>query len=522
MLLGIDFGTTRTVVAAVDRGNYPVVSFQTPGGDTHEWYPSLVTVPKGRDGERLFGFEAAAAQNEPGSTVIRSFKRELAALSPDSLVVADGKETTALELLTEFLAQLHEELRERSNLRLGARESLEAMISVPANANSNQRFITMEAFRRAGFTVRGMINEPSAAGVEYAHHYLSAGPQSRRDMVVVYDLGGGTFDASVISMAERQHEVLSSDGIAQLGGDDFDHILLEMAASEAGLSELTEDERALLLEECREKKEGLHANTRKIVIDLERAHEGAGEVIVSASEFYERCRPLVERTIHAMEKAIERGVERKARGEELDWRSVAAVYMVGGSINLPIVSRMLRERYGRQVRKSPYPHAATAIGLAIAADAERGYQLRERFTRHFGVWRETEDGRSVALDVLFEKETLLPDKGQRLTRVRRYQPTHNIGHFRFLECSRVDAEGHPTGDLTPWDELYFPFDPALRGETGLEALPVTRTEPAQQVIEELYACDENGIIEVSIIDHTNRYQRTYRIHGSHAIARAVQ
>jgi hypothetical protein len=159
---------------------------------------------------------------------------------------------------------------------------------------------------------------------------------------------------------------------------------------------------------------------------------------------------------------------------------------------------------------------------AVAADGATGYQLRERFTRHFGVWRETEDGRSVALDVLFEKETLLPEKNQRLTRARRYQPTHNIGHFRFLECSRIDAEGHPTGDLTPWDELYFPFDPALRGEARLESVPVKRTAPAEQLIEELYTYDENGIIEVSIIDHTNHYQRAYRIHGSHAVARAVQ
>lgn len=516
MLLGIDFGTTRTVVAAVDRGNYPVVSFQAPGGDTHEWFPSLMAV---RGGARLFGFEAAATQNEPDSLMIRSFKRELGMLAPDSALSLGGQTTTALDLLTEFLSQLGRELRERSNLRLRPQEKLEAMISVPANANSNQRFITMEAFRRAGFIVRGMINEPSAAGVEYAHHYLgTASASSRRDHVVVYDLGGGTFDASVISMAERQHEVVSSDGIAQLGGDDFDRLLLEMALSRAGINGLSAEQSVRLLEECREKKEGLHANTRKIVIDLEPALEGAGEVVLSAAEFYERCRPLVEQTINSMEKAM----ERSPAGAELDWRSVAAIYMVGGSINLPIVSRMLRERYGRQVRKSPYPHAATAIGLAIAADGATGYQLRERFTRHFGVWRETLDGRSVALDVLFEKETLLPEKDQKLTRSRRYRPTHNIGHFRFLECSRIDPEGHPTGDLTPWDELYFPFDPELRNEAHLEALPVRRAAPGEQLIEELYTCDENGIIEVSIINHTNRYQRTYRIHGSHAVARAVQ
>jgi molecular chaperone DnaK (HSP70) len=304
-----------------------------------------------------------------------------------------------------------------------------------------------------------------------------------------------------------------------LGGDDFDQLLLEMALSRAGIAGLTAEQRVHLLEECREKKEGLHANTRKIVIDLERVLNGAGEVILSAGEFYERCRPLVEQTINAMEKAMERSVP---AGAEPDWRSVAAIYMVGGSINLPVVARLLRERYGRQVRKSPYPHAATAIGLAIAADTATGYQLRERFTRHFGVWRETEDGRSVALDVLFEKETLLPEKNQKLLRARRYHPTHNIGHFRFMECSRIDSGGHPTGDITPWDELYFPFDPELRSEAQLEAREIKRTAPGEQLIEEVYSCDENGIIEVSIINHTHRYQRTYRIHGSHAVARAVQ
>ena len=213
---------------------------------------------------------------------------------------------------------------------------------------------------------------------------------------------------------------------------------------------------------------------------------------------------------------------RRPAGAELDWRSVAAIYMVGGSINLPVVARMLRERYGRQVRKSLYPHAAAAIGLAIAADGATGYHLRERFTRHFGVWHETEDGRSVALDVLFEKETLLPEKNQKLARARRYQPTHNIGHFRFLECSRIDEHGHPTGDITPWDELYFPFDPELRNEAQLEAIQIKRITLGEQLIEEVYSCDENGVIEVSIINHTNRYQRNYQIHGSHIVARAVQ
>jgi molecular chaperone DnaK (HSP70) len=507
MLLGIDFGTTRTVVAAVDRGNYPVISFQAENGDTQEWYPSLVAA---RAGELALGLDAAARQDDREWVVMGSFKRGLAARGPESILRVGDHRLTPIDLLTKFLASLRRALEVRSNLRVEPSEKLEAMISVPANSNSNQRFITLEAFRRAGFFVRGMINEPSAAGIEYAHHYTSAGPASRKEFMVVYDLGGGTFDSSVISMAQQRHEVVSSEGIAQLGGDDFDNLLMELALSEAGVREIPEQARAHLLEECREKKEGLHPNTRRVAIDLGRVLEGAGEVIVSTAEFYERCRPLVERTIEAMESSVG---SLPSTGE-LDWRSVAAIYLVGGSSDLPIVARLLRERYGRQVRKSPYPHAATAIGLAIASDTEAGYHLRERFTRHFGVWREADEGRSITIDVLFEKETLLPDReGERLARSRRYSPAHNIGHFRYIECSRLGEGGQPTGDMTPWDEIYFPFDPALEAEPRLDRMPVTRIATGEQFVEEIYTIDRHGIIEVEIINHTSQYRRSFRLRG---------
>ena len=255
MLIGIDYGTTRTVVATVDRGNYPVVSFQTADGDTQDWYPSLIAA---RGDERLFGLDAARRQDDPGWELLRSFKRQLATLGPAAQIVLGTGAVTALELLTAFLTQLRRDLVTRSNLRLTPQEPLEAVIAVPANANSNQRFLTLEAFRHAGFQVRGLLNEPSAAGIEYAHHARSATPSTRRELVVVYDLGGGTFDASVISMAARRHEVARSAGIAQLGGDDVDHLLLELALDQAGVQDWTAPERVRLLEECREKKEGLH------------------------------------------------------------------------------------------------------------------------------------------------------------------------------------------------------------------------------------------------------------------------
>jgi molecular chaperone DnaK (HSP70) len=502
MLLGIDYGTTRTVVAAVDRGNYPVVSFQTVAGDTQDWYPSLMAV---RGDARRYGLEAAGCQDDPSWGLLRSFKRQLATRGPSAPLALGRSAETALALLTAFLTQMRRDLVERSNLRVAPQEALEAMIAVPANANSNQRFLTLEAFRRAGFQVRGLLNEPSAAGIEYAHHARRAAPSARRELVVVYDLGGGTFDAAVISMAARRHEVVRSAGIAQLGGDDVDHLLLALAGAQAGIHDWTPAEEALLLEECREKKEGLHPNTRRLAIDLSRGREEAETVLVSTSAFAERCQPLLERTITTLEEAM----------HGYDWGAVAALYVVGGASALPQVGRLLRECYGRKVRTSPYPHAATAIGLAIAADQEAGYQLRERFTRHFGVWREAEDGRAVAFDVVFAKDRRLPAPGEApLTCTRRYQPAHTVGHFRYLECSQLTATGGPAGDLTPWDEVYFPFTPSVADAGALAAVPITRLTWEAPWIEERYTCDAHGIIAVEMHNQTCAYTRRYHLRDS--------
>jgi molecular chaperone DnaK (HSP70) len=510
MFLGIDFGTTRTVVAAVDRGNYPIVSFHPEDGDTLEWYPSVTAA---RGDEIVFGFEAAQKQSVEGWSVLRSFKRRLGTIGPDELIEIGDHKLTALELLTGFLSALRRDLLTRSNLRVKRNEKLQATVSVPANSNSNQRFITLEAFRRAGFEAPLMMNEPSAAGVEYAHYMASGGGASKREALVVYDLGGGTFDSAVINLVDRDHEVLSSDGIAKLGGDNFDIILLDLALKEADIHEVPDAALVKLLEECRHKKESLHPNTRRITIDLGSGIDGAGQVAVAVSDFYEECRPLIKSTIEAMEHVM----EKSALEAGFDLHESAAVYLVGGSSDLPLVARSLREKYGKQVRRSPYPHAATAIGLAIAADTDAGYKLRERFTRHFGVWRERDDGRQIAFDSLFEKNTALPTKDEQpLVRVRRYAPIHNIGHFRYLECSRVDQSGQPQGDLAPWDEILFPFDPALRApedsrSENLKDASISRASSHNHVVEEVYSCDYNGIIEVEIKDAADHFSRRYTL-----------
>src|SRR6185295_3619164 len=129
-------------------------------------------------------------------------------------------------------------------------------------------------------------------------------------------------------------------------------------------------------------------------------------------------------------------------------------------------------------------------GLAIQADEQSGYLLRERFTRNFGVWREGDGGRRVILDVLFARGTKLPAAGEPpLTSTRRYSPVHNIGHFRYLEASHVSESGQPAGDVTIWDEILFPFDPDLEW-ADLSRVEVVRSSGEPQSIEEEFTCDE--------------------------------
>ena len=503
MRLGIDFGTTRFVAAASDRGNYPVLAFEGPDGGSREWVPSLIAV---RGGERHFGWDAWMMQGEPGVTLIRSIKRVLAYAGPDTLVELGAQAVPAGRLLAEMFSAFRTQVAEKSSLGGKRDEPIEAMLGVPANANSNQRFLTVEAFREAGFEVLGLLNEPSAASIEHSHR-LGADDSMKADHILVYDLGGGTFDVSLMEREGSSHAVVATESIPTLGGDDFDEVLAELALRIAGrLDErqgLTPAEEFLLAEECREKKEGLHPNTRRMIVDLDGVREGWGQVAVPVSEFYDACRPLIEETLHATEDVLVR-----ASAEE-----GASLYVTGGASELPLVSRLLKERFGRKVRRSAYMRSATAIGLAIQADSQTGYRLRERFTRWFGVWREAEAGHRVVFDALFERGLQLPGTGEPpIARVRRYHPAHNIGHFRYLECSRLQDDGTPTGEITPWDEIRFPFDPALAGLQNLARCEVSHSTVAPlQTIEERYAAEAHGGVTVTITNLTAGYNRSYRL-----------
>ncbi len=505
MRLGIDLGTTRTVVAVVDRGNYPVVGFETCEGDFQEWYPYLIGVNADTE---VYGLDAEAYRHDPGWTFLRSLKRLLAESSPESTVRLGGRDCSVLGLLTKYLTALRNDLVKRSNLDLGRKEPLEAWVSVPANANNNQRFLTLEGFRQAGFEVKGVLNEPSAAGIEYVHRFGAKRGAGRKDSLAVYDLGGGTFDVSIIGVSdEMTFHVLTTEGISRLGGNDFDEVLLDLALERAGMGEALPDRaRFDLLEECCQRKEGLHPNTRKTAVDLGVAIPGADEVVVPVADYYRRLEPMVDRTLRALDTAFIRLGEGEAE-------KVGAVYMVGGACELPLVSRRVREIHGRRVRRSPYPFAATAVGLAVAADREHEISIQERFTRHFGVWREAEEGRRIVFDSIFPKDTALPGPGDPpLVLTRKYAPAHNVAHLRYLECSRVTEDDQPAGDINPWDDIMFPLDPVLKRKKRLDRVPVEHFPGVQdQVVEEHYACDARGVINVTIQNRSAGYRRRYKL-----------
>jgi molecular chaperone DnaK (HSP70) len=502
MRLGIDLGTTRTIVAAVDRGNFPVVAFSTETGDFVEHYPT-VTAEVG--GELIHGLDAEKAERD-GFPSMRSWKRILMHAGQEEAITIGSVAIRPGDLVTSFLEALRRDLATRSNVaKLVKRGGLDAVVSVPANAHSTQRFVTLDAFRRAGFSVRAVVNEPSAAGIEYAHRHQNT-LSSKREHVIVYDLGGGTFDAALVHIAGGHHDVEMTSGIALLGGDDFDAQLCSMALEAAGKSFPSSPQaRADLLRECRSVKESIHPSTKRITIDLAALGDDAPDapVVLPIADYYERVRFLVDQTLDALDPIMA-----ALRDEQQIGGEIAGIYMVGGATGLPIVPRIVRERFGRRVHRSPHPAAATAMGCAIlAASGEDGPVLRERFTRHFGVFREADGGARTVFDPVFPKGTPMPHEGEGpIVASRRYRVAHNVGHYRFVESAHVDDAGDPVGDMTPHAEIRVPFS------AGEEAsAQVGRLSEDGPWVEERYEVDAAGVIAVTITNLDEQRASTFRL-----------
>ncbi len=483
MRLGVDFGTTRTTAAVVDRGNYPALTFPDADGDAQGYVPSIAAEV---DGRLVYGHEAAAAARQ-GASHLRSFKRLLssAGVTEATSTRVGSIELPLIDLVTEFLAHVAAAIR--SELQLDDGDSLEAAVGIPAQAHSGQRLLTLEAFRRAGFDVVAMLNEPSAAGFEYTHrHALTV--TSRRTKVLVYDMGGGTFDASLVAATGTNHDVLASMGDNELGGDDFDVALAKLAVERSG-APLPDDQWDALVDAAREAKEALHPQSRYITLEV-----GGAPLVISVKDFYQAVAPFVTTTMATVEALL----YGEGEVEESLPRDLAGLYVVGGASELPVITRMLRERYGRRVHRSPMTAASTAVGLAIAADPEAGYTLTDRLSRGVGVYREEENGARVNFESLLTPE-LRTSLTEPVTVSRTYRAVHNVGRYRFAEYT-LDANGLPRGTAIPLGEVLMPFDAALRGtDIDLENVPVQRIGNGP-LIEELCTVDPTGVVTVTLRD----------------------
>ncbi len=491
MRLGIDFGTTRTVVAAVQDGRHPLAVFDDDG----EFRDHVPGIAAWQDGALRVGWPAARALADGSAErAIRSIKRAIGALAPDA-PVPGLPGVTALGLATAFFVELRAALRERSTLDLDPDAPLEVMAAVPANAPSRQRWLTLEALRRAGFAPLGLLNEPTAGALDFAHRHLELGRKSPKKYVVVYDLGGGTFDTSAVSLQGRQFDLIASAGLARLGGDDFDQLVLDVAGVEAT---------AATLERARLAKESLTPTSRKLLLDL-----GDREPIaLDVAALYARAQPLIDATLAQVDGLFaglrDRGIDPD------DPRELGGIYLVGGGAAFPAVARALRARFARKLQLAPQPFAATAIGLALAADPDAHVLIREAVTRHFGVWREAAAGDDKVFDSLLGKDTAGP-----IVVERRYRPAHPVGHLRFLECGALDAAGQPVQDLVPCDDIYFPYDPALADRDELAAVPNhRRVELMANEIVETYTYGQDGAISVRIENRSRGYGRTYQLGAS--------
>jgi molecular chaperone DnaK (HSP70) len=487
MRLGIDFGTTRTVVSAAMHGRYPVASFETSQGFS-EYVPGIAA-RAGAEG-LIFGWPAHDALQAGSGVALRSIKRLLATRAPDEEVHELGSDApTAIQLLTGFLGELRHALVGASNLDIQPGEPLEAMVAVPAHASTHQRYLTLEGFRRAGFSVLGLVNEPTAAAIEFAYRHLAAlSRRSPKRYVVVYDLGGGTFDTSAVSLQDREFSLLATEGIARLGGDDFDELILALALDQLGIpqGELSPSARTSALEACRMAKESVAPSSRKLHLELGEL----GSVSLDLAVVTAGVEPLVDRTLEKLERVLaalpEHGID---PGNP---RELGALYLVGGACAFSPVTRLLRARFKHKVQLAVQPHAATAVGLAIAADPDAAIQVREAVTRHFGVWREAEAGKRKIFDRIFSKDS------SSASVARRYRPTHAVGHLRFVECTELSAEGEPAGDLTPCGELFFPYDAELAARGAWSEADAARPITGAEEVVERYQYDVEGIVHVTI------------------------
>ena len=460
-IIGIDLGTTNSCVAVMEGGK-PTVIANAEGERTT---PSIVAFTK--TGDRLVGEPAKRQAVTNADRTIRSIKREM---GTDYKVDIEGKKYSPQEISAMIL----QKLKGDAENYLGEKVT-EAVITVPAYFNDAQRQATKDAGKIAGLDVKRIINEPTAAALSYGLD------NENEQRIMVYDLGGGTFDVSIIEIGDGVIEVLSTAGDNRLGGDDFDNVITQYMLDDFKAKEgvdLSTDKMAMQrFKEAAEKakKELSSSTTTNINLPFITATaEGPKhfEMNLTRAKFNELTAHLVERTATPVSKAL--------NDAGLNASELSKVLLVGGSTRIPAVQDKVKQLTGKEPFKGINPDECVAIGASIqggklAGDAGAGDILLLDVTP-LSLSIETMGGVATKL---IERNTTIPTKKSQI--------------FSTAEDNQTAVDIHVVQG-----ERQFARDNKTLGQFRLDGIPPARRGVPQ--IEVTFDIDANGIVNVSAKD----------------------
>ena len=460
-IIGIDLGTTNSCVAVMEGGK-PTVIANAEGARTT---PSVVAFTK--TGERLIGEPAKRQAVTNAERTISSIKRDM---GTDHGRTIDGKKYSPQQISAMIL----QKLKADAESYLGEKVT-EAVITVPAYFNDAQRQATKDAGKIAGLDVKRIINEPTAAALAYGLD------NEKEQKIMVYDLGGGTFDVSIIEIGDGVIEVLSTNGDTHLGGDDFDQKIIDWMLAEFKNQEgidLSGDKMAMQrLKEAAEKakKELSSATTTNINLPFITATaEGPKhfDMNLTRAKFEELVHDLIERTAIPVQNAM--------KDAGLSYNEIAKVLLVGGSTRVPAVQEKVKQLTGKEPNKSLNPDECVALGASIqggklAGDAGAGDILLLDVTP-LSLSIETMGGVATRL---IERNTTIPTKKS--------------------QVFSTAADNQTAVDINVLQgERQFAKDNKSLGQFRLDGIPPAMRGVPQ--IEVTFDIDANGIVNVSAKD----------------------